>query len=468
MKKILKMGLALILVFSMLIGGVMAAETTPITVQLDGTPLTFTDAVPQVREQRTFLPFRAVFEAMGAEVSNSGNIITARRGDKILTMTIGSTEASVTSAGKTRSIQMDVAPYVDSATWRTYVPVRFAAQAFDCAVGWDQSRSTAIIVDTERLVERAMAGKTFAYMDKLGALGDQYSQGIWDMTSSLNTSVSILSVPMTISGTITGTIQDADKVSVDMHMKADMDQFVSLLTAMGGAEPDAEAQAALAALKTDGIRAALRGTMSQDTLYLNMDMGALNGESGVDPNTWYTVSAAELLDGSGSDMDLAGLLTKGNSVNLKDMVYLLISATELSDATTAYTDLKETVTALFTALSDENFTTEGHKRTATFTLPMGELDMTATLALDLDGDTVTGYAMNLASELAGEQDTSLNADLRMDAAGQVSVKATMDIGTFICVDLDMSGQYTPGQTAPITQPPAGSNIIPITSDMLQA
>lgn len=313
-----------------------------------------------------------------------------------------------------------------------------------------------------------MAGKTFAYMDKLGALGDQYSQGIWDMTSSLNTSVSILSVPMTISGTITGTIQDADKVSVDMHMKADMDQFVSLLTAMGGAEPDAEAQAALAALKTDGIRAALRGTMSQDTLYLNMDMGALNGESGVDPNTWYTVSAAELLDGSGSDMDLAGLLTKGNSVNLKDMVYLLISATELSDATTAYTDLKETVTALFTALSDENFTTEGHKRTATFTLPMGELDMTATLALDLDGDTVTGYAMNLASELAGEQDTSLNADLRMDAAGQVSVKATMDIGTFICVDLDMSGQYTPGQTAPITQPPAGSNIIPITSDMLQA
>ena len=56
-----------------------AADQSPaISVQLDGQALTFTDAVPQVVDQRTFLPFRAVFEAMGAEVSTAGPLCGCR------------------------------------------------------------------------------------------------------------------------------------------------------------------------------------------------------------------------------------------------------------------------------------------------------------------------------------------------------------------------------------------------------
>ena len=47
---------------------VTTAAPAAISVQLDGENLTFTDAAPQVQEERTFLPFRAVFEAMGAVV----------------------------------------------------------------------------------------------------------------------------------------------------------------------------------------------------------------------------------------------------------------------------------------------------------------------------------------------------------------------------------------------------------------
>ena len=89
----------------------LAAEATPvdpapppdqspaISVQLDGQALTFTDAVPQVVDQRTFLPFRAVFEAMGAEVSNADSTITAVRGDTTLTMKLGETAATVIKNG---------------------------------------------------------------------------------------------------------------------------------------------------------------------------------------------------------------------------------------------------------------------------------------------------------------------------------------------------------------------------------
>ncbi len=45
---------------------------------------------------------------------------------------------------------MDVAPY--SKGGRTYVPVRFAAEAFSCAVGWDGDEHTVMIVDVETLL----------------------------------------------------------------------------------------------------------------------------------------------------------------------------------------------------------------------------------------------------------------------------------------------------------------------------
>ena len=113
------LGAALVLTAA-LTGSAMAAEAPAgISVQLDGKNLTFTDAVPQARDNRTFLPFRAVFEAMGAVVTNDGNVITATRDGKTLTMTVGSTAATVEENGTNTAITMDVATYVVSTTWRT-------------------------------------------------------------------------------------------------------------------------------------------------------------------------------------------------------------------------------------------------------------------------------------------------------------------------------------------------------------
>ena len=170
MKKMIRWLLALGMAGALLgATAAMAAGETVISVQLDGAPLTFTDAVPQVRDQRTFLPLRAVFEAMGAEVSSEGSVITATRNGKTLAMTLNETAATLTQNGETTPITMDVAPYVDNTTWRTYVPVRFAAQAFGCAVGWDQANSTAIIVDTDKVVDAALEGKSFTFLEKLMA-----------------------------------------------------------------------------------------------------------------------------------------------------------------------------------------------------------------------------------------------------------------------------------------------------------
>ncbi len=86
MRRFCKRALAVLTAAAMLSAGssALAAEgDAGISVQLDGQTLTFSDAAPEARDGRTFLPVRAVFEAMGAQVSYdaaSGAVTAVRDG----------------------------------------------------------------------------------------------------------------------------------------------------------------------------------------------------------------------------------------------------------------------------------------------------------------------------------------------------------------------------------------------------
>ena len=117
-----------------------AAAAPAANVWLNGEPVTFTDAVPQNEDGRVFMPFRAIFEALGAEVSwdNDARVAIAERGDTVVRIPIDSYEIYVDRGGKQEIIEMDRVSYIDPETGRSYVPVRFMAYAMDCLVGWDQ------------------------------------------------------------------------------------------------------------------------------------------------------------------------------------------------------------------------------------------------------------------------------------------------------------------------------------------
>lgn len=88
------------------------------------------DAAPIVQNDRTYVPFRALAEAFGAEVAydEATQAVTAELNGVTVVMTIGSATYTVNGAEKT----MDVAPFVNGS--RTMVPVRFAAEAFGIKV----------------------------------------------------------------------------------------------------------------------------------------------------------------------------------------------------------------------------------------------------------------------------------------------------------------------------------------------
>lgn len=479
MKKFTRWWVCLGLCLGLLVCGALAAESG-INVQLDGQSLTFTDAVPQVKDQRTFLPFRAVFEAMGADVDNEGNTITAVRGDKTLTMTIGSTEATVTENGVTTPITMDVAPYVDNTIWRTYVPVRFAAQAFDCAVGWDQTAQTAVIVDTEKLVKNAMEGKSYTYLEQLTALGEKYKTGIWDMEANFDASYEVgllaeegSALPLlTMDGEVKGTMADNAKMDMTMNMKLDVDGIIAMAQGMLGGQLSAEELAQFEALKTDGVDVTVRGDINTGKLYMNMDLGILGeamADSGLDADTWYELDMAALLEQMG--MDWSELMTMSANANTLDALASALSAMEPNDATNGYNELKKSFDGLFAAFADDHFQLWGTKVPYNFgscsthydwASPDGSnvgMDLLLTFVSEHD-HTLKGYELTFT--MAQGETTEMTMTVSVDADGKMTAEMKADMGGMMTMNMTMDGSYAPGTAAPVVTPPEGAKIVPFT------
>lgn len=123
---------------------VLAEENIKVTI--NGNPVIFEDTVPIIKNDRTLVPMRAIFEAMGAKVTwiedmFDGQKITATKDDMTVLLKLNSSEAVVNG----KKIQMEV-PAMDINS-RVMVPVRFIAESFGCKVEWDQSLQTVMIQD---------------------------------------------------------------------------------------------------------------------------------------------------------------------------------------------------------------------------------------------------------------------------------------------------------------------------------
>ena len=105
-----------------------------------------TDAPAYQSKGAVMVPMRAIFEWLGAEVSfdSATGGITAKRGEQIVSLKAGSKTATVNGETKTMSAS------AESRNGRTFVPVRFVAEAFGAEVKWIASEETALITDGAR------------------------------------------------------------------------------------------------------------------------------------------------------------------------------------------------------------------------------------------------------------------------------------------------------------------------------
>ena len=166
-KKILIGLLSLAIAFN--ICSLVGYADSGISVTLNGEALTF-DVQPQLIDNRTMVPLRKIFEAMGAVVdwNNDAQTVTATKGDERVIATINSKDVYINGETKT----LDVPPMVVND--RTLVPVRFVAEAFGANVNWDEGTRTVIIGTKQSQPEISIATNTLTAYKEYSHFGIKY------------------------------------------------------------------------------------------------------------------------------------------------------------------------------------------------------------------------------------------------------------------------------------------------------
>ena len=144
----MKRKIALLLAFCLMLVSIpmTAFANDDVTVKLNGRKINF-DQPPIIKNNRTLVPMRAIFEAMGCEVEwyEEEQMVDVYLDDEnIMTLWIGEYEMWTVNNDM---IELDVPPQV--LNWRTLVPVRAISESIGATVEWSEYSQTVTITYTE-------------------------------------------------------------------------------------------------------------------------------------------------------------------------------------------------------------------------------------------------------------------------------------------------------------------------------
>lgn len=141
MKKYLLISIATLFLLQCFITGKPAYANDEIKVSINGVLQKY-DQPPVIVNDRTLVPLRGIFEALGANVAwdDASSTVTASKGNTTIKLTIGEKKAYVNGAEKVLDQESIL---VNS---RTMVPVRFVSEALGCTVNWEEKTQTIIIL----------------------------------------------------------------------------------------------------------------------------------------------------------------------------------------------------------------------------------------------------------------------------------------------------------------------------------
>jgi hypothetical protein len=128
--------LATILAIGLLPGLCIFAQEYPISMLVNG-QMVNSEVPPYIENGRTMVPLRFISEALGAKVDWDGttNSVTVTGNDNvIIKLRIGNMIMIVEKSGSTENVKMDAAACIKES--RTFVPVRFIAEALELRVDW--------------------------------------------------------------------------------------------------------------------------------------------------------------------------------------------------------------------------------------------------------------------------------------------------------------------------------------------
>lgn len=441
-----------------------------LAVQLNGQAVKFPDAQPEKANNRTMVPFRAIAEALGAEVTYDAGKITAKKGGETLSFALGGKQLTVTdSAGKTvKTVQLDTAPYKKGG--RTYVPVRFFAEAFGLTVQWDQDMQTAVLYDRAALVNDI--DSKFTVLNKWIK-----AQPSTENAKTLRT-VATIGAAYTAFDTIDG--NKDYKVDVKAEILANGQAIEATVTVdlrvlasyfLGDSQTDdvlTAAQAALLRSALSNVKLELLCSADSGDLYLKCPAVAkILAMDKTDDADLKALSNGAWLHINWADSTFGALFSENLKI-LKNNTFTSVGerivASNESNVTAYelgwadfYRNIKNDVNRLNNLLGDEQFTASGSRYTA-------KLDKQN----DDYGQTMTGsYMLNTADgsfsgTLESRSDSWNTTKTVLTFSGSVQnckLNATYHTKNTGILSLDITLTTTESSVEPKNAPPAGDKIV---------
>lgn len=441
-----------------------------LSVQLNGAYVHFADTQPEKVNGRVMVPFRAIAEALGAEVDYNAGAITAKKDGQTLAFSLGGKQLTATdSVGKTvKTVQLDTAPYKKGG--RTYVPVRFFAEAFGLTVQWDQDMQTAVLYDRAALVSDIDSkftvlnkwikaqpstenARTLRTVATIGAVYTAFDTIDGDKDYKVDVKAEILANGQAVEATVT----------VDLRVLAsyflDDPQADDVLTA---------AQAALLRSALSNVKLELLCNADSGDLYLkcpavakilaidetdNADLKALSN------GAWLHINWAD---------STFGALFSENLKILKNNTFTSVGESIVASAESAvveyelgweylYDDVAHKVNNLNDLLGDKKFTASGSRYTA-------KLDKQN----DDSGKTITGSCMlntadgSFSGTLESRSDSWNTTKTVLTFSGSVQnckLNVTCHTKNTGILSLDITLTTTESSVEPKNAPPAGDKIV---------
>ncbi len=154
------------------VAGVSAMSPTGPAVRVNGILVEFPDAGPFIDSNgRTMIPVRFVAERLGADVSweQAGKTAYIEKDGIVIAVTIGDSALRVTQNGNTETTVMDTEAVLRDG--RTYVPIRFVAEALGAYVDWSDTYRTVGIWSEVLTPEQIAELQALPYTQPTSAFG---------------------------------------------------------------------------------------------------------------------------------------------------------------------------------------------------------------------------------------------------------------------------------------------------------
>ncbi len=443
---------------------------------VNGEFVTFPDAVPKSLNNRSFLPVRAAFDALGFDEvlwDNVTKTATANKGDLTIKLTLGESAFTVIENGVSRVVTTDAPNFADTETQRTYAPIGLIGRALDgYAAGWD-NRNKVVIIDC---IDDLLADykETFNLYDQYQQSVDTYSRGNWNLTGDLDSTVTIsgympafenpsMNQAVDLTFTSTGSYSVLTGSSTALEMESDT--ITDCVFKINGTPADSLSQLEDFPSYPMEQNLKLMGDLSTgDMYYKSSGSTAANAP---DPNTWYKVSLSTLWGSISSSMAMTyeqftalTRLQPGAGLRSSLRSFLKSMPVDSINATT-----KDNLAMLTEMLADSSFkkTDSGYVNS----LPGG-----GTITFNTKDGKISGLTMALHSESSSVDTAGMHtySDInvsQIDGRVTLSMKSGIDTdpsgnALSIVMNMNMGGTYSESATAPKTKPASDEHVEEVT------